>query len=277
MRTRGYSLIEAILASFLLVFTFFLVSSLFNTGLQYSTRVESRLLAVQIAERRMAEIRSAAQGHTWTSASEGPDPENPAFKVKVEPQTLTLFSPSTELEAAFPGNGREMRGAARQYAVTVTGGRSSSFRLVSVVTEGSSAEATRTWTVRPSYGVPAWIDNSCRVEITGTIPSSVGPDDSVRLAARAFDANGDEIKDLFFHWEVEPDFGDSNPSSGDIRGNQRDGRTSIFRNRVRLRDGTRFPQNGSCLVMAYARYDGALVTGKTSPIRLHRPPDYAIP
>lgn len=277
MKRRGYSLIESILASFLLVFTFFLVSSLFNTGLQYSTRVESRLTMIAIAERHMAEIRLAAQGQTWPAPSDGPDLEHPAYNVKITSDAHTLYSPSTQLEAAFAGDKREMSRIARRYTVTVTGGRSAPFSLVAIVSEGSSANSTREWYLRPNYGVYDWVDRKCQVEITGTAPSQVGPDDEVLLQARALDANGKEIKDVFFHWQVEPDYSHTDPSTGDISESRRDGHSAVFRNRVRLRSGRRYPQNGYCLVMAYAKYNGALITGKTGSIRLHRPADYDEP
>ena len=85
VRARGYSLIESIIASFLLVSAFFLVSRLFHAGLQYSSKVESRVVAVQVAEQRMAELRQWAKNtHNWTGFPTAQNSRYPAYRITIQ-------------------------------------------------------------------------------------------------------------------------------------------------------------------------------------------------
>lgn len=245
---RGYSLIEAILASFLLVFTFFLVSRLFNTGLQYSRKVEQRISAVQLAEKRMSEIRAWAKGtDNWSGPpSSETDPDYPEYKVAVQLVDTPLYSPSTRLEEAYPADNRRiMPTITRKAVVTVTKDDIPAFTLAAMVTKGDP-------------GWPADAD----IRLAPNSPATLtGPDQELELTATAFDENGKEVKDLFFHWEVEPDFSFGNPTTAEIRLKTRDGRRAIVRNRIRRRAGTWVPTNGNCQVVAFARYKGRFRRG----------------
>lgn len=241
-RTRGYSLIEAILASFLLLFTFFLVSSLFNTGLQYSRKVEQRMAAVQFAEKRMAEVRLWAKGtDDWSGPPNSPtDPQFTDFTVTTQLVTEALYSPCTRLEEAYPPDDmRAMPTMAKKVVLTVSKPGIPDFTMAGVVTKGDAP-----W--------PATAD----IRLSPSTPTTLGPSDELLLTATAYDSAGNEVKDLFFHWEVEPDFTGGNPTTAEIRLKTRDGRQAIVRNRIRRRAGTWLPTNGDCLVVAFARYKG---------------------
>ncbi len=261
LKSRGYSLLEAIIASFLLVFTFFLVSRLFQTGLQYSTRVETRLTAVTVAESRMARIREwADQSITWTTIPSEPQEENyPGYQVAVRRQPLdvgALFSPCSATELGFP-EPREMTNIARKVIVSVTPPQGPVYHLTGMVTLGEHS----------------WWPGG-RVEISGNIPASVGPSDVLELSAKAFDSRG-EIKDIFFHWTVDPVFGlagvgSVEPTMAEVRTTRRDGKTAEFRNRVPRRDGAPMPQDGYCTVAAYCRYQGVWRVGRTPALELRK-------
>lgn len=247
LRSRGYSLIEAILASFLLVFTFFMVSSLFNTGLQYSAKVDGRMTAVRIAQKRLSEIRRwAKDSPNWVGCPVGQDPLYPAYTVTVELRDFSLFGPSSELESIYPGNQRALRTVSKQAVITVTSSRSAPFTLTGIVTRAEGPEPVA-------------------IAISGNF-ATVTPASPATLTATATDASGQPITDVFFHWAVEP-FG-TDPSSATIEFIRRDGSQVRLRNQVPGRNGVPVPRSGNCKAQAYVRYNGRIWPGETPPIRL---------
>lgn len=248
MKSRGYSLIETILASFLLVFTFFLVSSLFNTGLQYSSKVDTRMTSVRYAQKRMSEIRNWAKtSDDWSGYPVALDDEFPGYELAVAIGEAPLLSPSRELEASSPSSQRVLRQTAKQFTVTVKGPRSPAFVLAGIVTKAERQGAVI-------------------VTITGTPSGPVGPGPPVLLTASAVDSAGKPLTDVFFHWSVEPV--GNQPSSASIKLRSRDGREANFENKVLRRNGTAVAQDGACKAVAYVRYNGRIWSGETPPIEL---------
>lgn len=248
-RPRGHSLLEAILASFLLVFAFFLVSRLFHTGLQYSRRVDERIAGVQFAEKRMAEIRRWAKGTVdWSSPpSTATDPQFPGYTASLSLRDETLFSPSTQLELAYPEDDRRaMRSIAKRAIVTISKPGLPPYVLSAVITRGD-----RGW--------PTTAD----VRISPSSATLDGPDEEVILTVEVYDEDGNEDKNLFFHWEIEPDFSRPNQTTAEVRLLTRDGRKAVVRNRTRRRSGVWVATNGSCQAVAFVRYKGNHRRGST--------------
>lgn len=262
LRPRGYSLLEAILASFLLVSAFFLVSRLFHTGLQYSTKVHTRMTAVRVAEQRMAEIRRWAKDtYDWSGYPAGQNPDFPAYTITVTRQNETLFCPSTELEAGFATDKRrELDQVARRFNVEVRWGQSGRYMLSGLVTKG---------TTRWRDSVPG--DRSLdEIVVSGTFPSPVRGE-SVILTAAGYDEDDNLIPGLFFHWSVEPVYDGGRPGVGRIVMENRDGSRVTFTNEIRRRDIANQPWtrgDGRCRVVCYAMYDGVLRACETEPIDL---------
>lgn len=260
---RGYSLIEAILASFLMVFVFFLVSRLFHSGFQLASQVESRIAAVRFAEKRMMAVRRWAKTTiNWTSPpaelTTPNDPEFPGFTVSVQglDTAAETLSPCLELEAGFPTtNRRNLPTVARLVTVRVSRPGTPGFALTSKVTRMES-----------NWGLTA------DIRISPSTATIAGPDQEVEFTVQAFDEAGNPDPDIFFHWEVEPEFGLGNPATTEIRNKTRDGRTVIVRNRVRRRSGLWVPQNGFCRLVAYARYRGHIRRGDSGVITLLEDP-----
>lgn len=264
VRARGYSLIETIIASFVLVAAFFVVSRLFHTGLQYASKMESRVEAVQIAEQRMAELRRwAKEAHTWNGFPNAEtNPNYPRYLIATSLEERSLFAPSTELERAWPDdNRREMTNVARLATVVVKWGGRGRYSMTALITRGT----------------PSWRDsvpeNRARDEIVieGSIPASVGPNQEVRLTAVGYDENDRKIPGLFFHWSVEPVYGGGNPGIGRVQLVRRDGTEVIFTNQVRRRDLMNqpwTPSNGQCRVTCYAVYNGVQRICETEEINL---------
>ncbi len=264
MRARGYSLIETIIASFVLVATFFVVSRVFHTGLRYAGMMESRVEAVQVAEQRMAELRRwAKQSNSWDNPpGEERNPRYPGYLIRVELDRVVLYAPSTELERAWPeSNRRAMNRVARRATVTVTWGERGRYVATALITRGN----------------PRWRDSVAEnrrrdeIVINGTIPPTVGPGDEVRLSAVGYDENNNEIPGLFFHWSVEPVYGGGNPAIGRIELVRRDGTEVVFTNQMRRRDLLNqpwTPNSGLCRITCYALYNGVQRTCETEEIKL---------
>ncbi len=252
---RGYSLIEAILASFLLIGAFFIVNRLFHTGLQYSSKVEGRIVAVQVAERQMALVRRWARFQDdWDNFPSDSQVEVPGYEISVSIEDQVLFSPSSQLESVYQGDPRgrrAIRESVRLAVVEVLWGTDNTYRLVSLV----SRDCKR-WRPPPT------------VDISGVVPTVVVGTDPVNFSAQGFDEDGDPIPDLFFHWTVEPVYFNSSPVTGRILYDRRDGRTVSYVNQVQRRDGEWVTQNGECRVRAYARYNGILGGGNSEPFRV---------
>ena len=231
---RGYTLTEAIIASFLLIAAILVVSRLFHASMQYSVWVENKAVATHLAEERMSELRLWATTQTaWAGPPVSNKPGFPAFTFDVRVEPHQLASPNTQLETGFPGNQRLLGPSLRKAIVEVrwggTGGNS--VKLVSIL-----KDPPRGW--RPASPVV----------ITGTAGGTVNAGDVVLLTAKGYDAAGNEISDLFFSWSVQPVF--PNGAVGTITA-ARDGRTAEFRTPTGP-----VASSGNCQVWATAVYAG---------------------
>jgi hypothetical protein len=257
MDRRGYTLVEAILASFLLVGTFTMVSRLFQKGLQYSGVVENRLLAVRLADERMAEVRRWAKTtRNWQGFPNGPNPAYPAFDISVDvSEEYALYSPSKELEKAYPSSDRrEMNRLARKAKVRVRWGLSSSYLLTAIV-----HRAPKAWR------------RTDPLVVAGGSAGPITENDSVRFTVEGYDEDGQLIPNLFYHWSVVPNYLNDKPANGRIILVSRDGRAVDFKNKLRQRDGSEISMTGHCRVVVYARYNGILAEGQSDVLQLVAP------
>ncbi|MBI3925648.1 MAG: hypothetical protein HY319_08920 [Armatimonadetes bacterium] len=250
MSRRGFTITEVILASFLLVAGFLIVARLFHAGLSYTARIENRVVALHLAETRMAQIKHWARTHNdWTGFPDGADPEYPGFDIGVALSEAPLMSPSTELEGAYPGDQRTMSSSARWCDVQVAwDGGQSRLRLVSLI-----GDRFRGWKA------------SGPLVVEGAIPSPVTSTAQVTLTATGYDSSAQAIDDLFFRWYVEPE------GAGSAKGTitpDRDGRSAVFENKIQLPDGTWQASTGQCRVRVRAVYKGEERWGETSVINL---------
>lgn len=264
-RVKGYSLVEAILACFLLVSAFFVVAKLFHTGLQYGSKVEQRMTAVYLAEKRMAEVREWGKDQTdWTGWPNGTDPDYPGYPINVRVQNRPVRSPCNSLEQQHPGDMRRLGGAAKRVLVEVNYGTSGVYRLAAVITDGSRGLRG------PQKATDPWRNAYYAIDITGAIPDPVRDGVDVNLTATLYDRDGNEIPDIFFHWSVEPVYDISNPTMGVVRLLQRDGHRAVFRNNLKKPDGDFVPTRGQVKVICHALYFGDVAYGETPTINLDR-------
>ena len=214
---RGLSLIETLIALFIITFAVLEMAALFHSALEGSKRASQVSLASTIASKRMAEvIYWAGDGNNfsnWTSidGAEGPDTQFPDFLVRSDSEMSTQYSPCSLTELQFPlGQQRLLSSSLRKVRVRVTwapSGPRDKIELFSLV------------------GAPAPILD--QIKINETIPSPVGSfGTSLPLTAEGLDPLGRPIADLFFAWTLSPGTGNAELTEG------RDGRSSQLRNQV---------------------------------------------
>lgn len=248
--SRGYTLTEAIIATFLLIASLMVAARLFHSSMRYGVWIENKALASVVAEKRMAELRRWADTHSgWAGYPTGNDPNFPIYTVTTRLENATLASPSTSLEAGFSAP-RTFTSSLRQAIVEVTwdsgGGPNNSVVLTSLL-----RDPRRGWRAANP------------VVISGAIPPSVGPATTVTFTAQGFHPGG-AIDDLCFSWSVEPEF--PNAGLGTITP-AHDGRSAVFTNQLNVGGGT-IASAGQCRVVATAVYGGQERRGASAVITL---------
>ena len=216
-RRRGLSLVETLIALFIITFAVLEMAALFHSALEGSKRAAKISLASTIASRRMSEILYWADdsGHfaNWVSidGAQGPDSQFPDFLVRSDSEFVTQYSPCSLTELRFPvGQQRVL---------------SSSLRKVRVrVTWGPFGPRDRTDLIS-MVGAPA--PALAQVALNGSIPVPVRPlGKTVPLTARGLDPDGTTIPDLFFSWNLSPGSGNAELVNG------RDGQSTQLKNQV---------------------------------------------
>lgn len=248
LQMRGFSLVESVAASFILLMAIMLTFQLFHSGMQYFRWVEEKSLALNVADQRLAKIRNWARSQNgWSGFPSGPDPEHPEYNLSVTLANQKLASPCLELDSNFSQR-REMTKTCKLITVKVAWSRGS-VELYSLVADRSN----RGWS------------NSNAVKIEGTIPALVTGTTSVSLSAKATDASNNDLDDVFFTWYVEPvgttgALATITPS--------RDGRTATFINLTRRANGSTTPSTGQCRIALRAVYFGVEKWGYSPTINL---------
>lgn len=250
MKPRALSLTETIIASFLLIAGFLLMSTLFHSALQYGARVDSLQTAVLLAEKRMEEIRAwsfathGAGGTSFTNwsgvPSAGTDPDYPGYAITVGSNAHTLDSPCSEFESLYGGNERSFTRTCRLVTVTVAWG-ARQHQLTSLVT--APATPLNSITVSPSVAQGVARDSSINLTATGNGPSGV-------------------VDDLKFQWYI------ADGGTGTfIPPFRRDGTQTTFQNRVEL-DGVVGYGTGTCRAIARARLGPTVMEGVSGVLTL---------
>ena len=251
---RANSLLETIMALFLLAAATLLIVSLFHTALQRSRWSEQQSAAQHIAERTISEIRGwSAQGGFTAAQDLGSwdgrtyqDSTLPEFGISIRAKMAALASPCESLETFFPSSQRrrmDLSAAKVQVKVSWSGSRpgASQVTLVSFVSE--SPRQLQTVTVTGNTG-----------------PLSAGTPSTFQ--ATAYDSSNRAIQDIAFVWWVEAQTG-----TGQITPSH-NGSQAVFVNQARRSDGTPFQSGGICRIAAMATYDGQEVIGYSGDVQL---------
>jgi hypothetical protein len=265
LRRRGLTVVETIIASFLLVGGLLITVALFHTSLRYTAQAEQVVVATTLAQRTLNEMRSWARTPANYRSAWSPyhnitvaDPQHPTFLIRTEvsqsggqPHPL-LASPCTSLDGLYPATQqRQLANSARRVRVTVTWppySAGSTYRLVSLV-----EEPRLTW--RATNPIVVNVSNSGPLNRNGTST----------ITAQGYDNSGQPIPDLVYSFYVEP----GDPASMADISQTRQGRSATLTHILTLLSGSpTYGPAGQVIVTARAVYKGEERWGSSAPIGL---------
>lgn len=279
MRKKGLSLLEAIIASFLLVSAFLVVINLFHAGLGHSVNVEKEQAACLLANRYLEGMRLWSESLSGTAynyetlaavydgRSETID-DYTRFQVNTRVTAVTLYSACSNFESTvgalnlttnFPMGTRQLPAA----------NNSTQSVRVSVSWDGAGQPLVlNTYLCRPIPNPRAV--NPVVVSVQASTPYVAGSGtllphgdtgNGLNLTATAFDGNNNPLRDIFFEWTVVPTSGDASLLQS------RDGSVANLTNVIRPSGTPKFT-GGRVTVVAQAKIHGVNVTGSFGPIEL---------
>lgn len=240
----GVSLVESIVAIYILTGAVLTVFLLFDHGLRISGETSRQSKLVLVAQRRLEEIRAWAATLSGGAASNfdniasltatGPDPKDGDVTVDVRAAIVTIFNPDTNSESGWGASAKTMVHSVAKVQVKASYGGSENVTLVSLI-----REPALTW----RSGTPLTLATSA------STVSSLG---SFSNTAQGFSTTGAQIQDLGFRWHVNPI-----DSSGDIKVGHLDDVTYTNRFFNSWTNGYA-SQPGTLKLQAEARYGGVM-------------------
>ena len=235
---RAVTLAETLVAIFVLTLAIAFVGALLQAGLRHQARSERRLMAVELARKKLTLLRAWARTATsgsyyhfdeapsaWASQVGTADPDYPGLLVSATVVVETLYSPCSTMEAPYVplGTARVMSNSAKKVKISVA----------DPTDPGWSSDLV-TLVCDPTRNLVA--SDAVRLNVTSTIPPVLSPAGSdlnspaagstVDMQAEALYPDGRPVPDLFFDWYIVPLGG-----TGTLR-TARDGRTCRFVNGV---------------------------------------------
>lgn len=255
LKRQGFSLIEAIFASFLLLTALLLSVQLFDTSLQAEANNEQRIVAALVAENVLDQIRSDANSDfgTLQSAYDGRNwslPEYSNFQIEAKVEYFPMAVPCSELESQYsPGddfplpNGRYLSDSVWKVQIDVDWPRSGGNK-VTIVEYLSNLEEVTSFQVAITPNPPNVINASTR----GTVGV---PRNDTRLFNASATANGESVNDVQFSWYVEPLDG-----FGSVHRVSRDGKKCLYKNAYRNFNNHIRHSPGQCNLVLRAEYQG---------------------
>lgn len=194
--SRGATLIETVIALFLLGLSTILVATLFQSGLQRARLSEQERVAINVANNALAELRAWSKAGNYVSPSDlsskdgstYSEPANPEFVVTYKVKQTEVLSSCSQLENTFP--------AAQRRAL------SRSVAFVEARVDWSSNSGPRSLSLESL--LPESPRTLSRVIVNNGNGGTIPKDRSVSVTAVAVDDQGRRIEDLFVDWFVEP-------------------------------------------------------------------------
>ena len=241
-RTKGFSLVEAVLSSFLLLTAVAMSVWILDASLRAEAENDRRITAGLVAQNRLEEVRSWADlnfgdglstFHEQTVHTQGLD-------VTTYVKRVTLYTPCSRLEGQYPAA-----------AVFPNPGPKALEKSCFAV------EARVSWGPRPADAVSlvTYIGDTRPADFTVSIQpgaaQTVAAKETVQFTAKGVDKNGNRLDDLVYTWYVNPLDG-----AGTISEVSRDGQLCLYKNHFRNFDGRYTVQPGKCVVEVRAVYRG---------------------
>lgn len=253
---RGFSLLEAVFASFLLLTSILLSVQLFDSSLKAEANNEQRTIAALVAESALDEIRAEANqdfntlrskydGRSWTLTA------YPEFEISAQVVPTFLAAPCSELEsqytnpsAVFPApKPRLLKDSVWQVQLDITWPRAGD-DAVTVVEYFSNLKRVLNFEVRIT---PPGGTNIGPVT-SGTFNVARGRTRDFRASATA---DGAPVRDVQYSWYVEPLNG-----FGSVHRVSRDGTECRYKNAYRNYNNAIRYSPGKCDLVVKAVYQG---------------------
>ncbi len=236
----GFTLVEAIIASFLLLTSLLVVAALVDSGLRTQAKSEQYLLASTVASTELDKLRGYAQRFSLAhldgfDGQKFPAEADSAFEVSLKVSPYVLAVPNTSLESQFPESERKLLH------------RSSRYLKVRVSWSDLPDDA-----VELSSLVSDWKKQDFELKIEAVGSTTLDPEATVELKASAGD-----LEDLVYTWYTEPLTG-----LGSMQDVARDGRTAVYANRYRTPANRFVTYPGKCRVVVRAKYRNVIKTGE---------------
>lgn len=250
LAVRGSSLVETILAVFILVIAVSFSALSFHRSMQYQGSIQRKAQSVAFSELVLDQVREWANdpAHftgSWAGWASVSNSAYPGFEARITAIDQTLVAPATQLSLAVaPANRQLMTNSMKNLEVTIfySGRTESQFQALIGEPERLAARVT----VTPVVG----------------IPDPLGRDSTVEFRASALDSAGNSIPDVFFQWT-------SNPLSGNgtVVATGR-GQTANLVNAYQAIDGVTRYTGGQVSVRALCIVRGREVSGLSAPVNL---------
>ncbi|MFN8612946.1 MAG: hypothetical protein U0931_35735 [Vulcanimicrobiota bacterium] len=247
LMTRGLSLVEALMANFLLATVILGLMALSGNALRLSATSRAEVSALRLAETELSECREWLQNSpgalaSWPGlpglASWRSHPDFLAAEYRVDLAAQPDYSPFWQREMLYPAGDRrslDHSGLRAQVRVRWSGG---TLKLVSLI-----ADHRRQWRA----------SNPLEISSQPSASLTVAKGGQLELKVKAFNSQGQAEPDAMFTWSVQP-----GTSCGMIQSQSRDGRQAIFAHQVPKRSGVGFISGptGSCFIVATCRLWG---------------------
>lgn len=234
----GFSLVEAIIAAFLLLTSLLVVAALVDSSLQTQAKAEQYLIASTVASTELDKLRGYSErfGVEHLDGFDGqsfPSEADAAFQATLTVSPYALAVPNSSLEAEFAEESRKMfRHSARFVQVRVA------------------------WSEDPtdhvllSSMVSDWREQDLSITVEAEGPIEVEPHGTLKLKA-----SSGNLKDVVYTWYTEPLVG-----LGSLQDVARDGQSATYVNRYRTPANRYVIYPGSCRVVVRAKYRNVVKT-----------------
>lgn len=253
--SRALSLLETVVAIFLLVGVLVVFARLIHTMLIYGVLAEQRSVASLAAQQKLEEIRDwANQGANFQgnwSTYDGQISTNPSFPgitLTCSVEDHVLSSPCTELESKASRPRQIVRSCKKvQVVARWSQDRGNFLRLVTLM------------------GAPPREPNLA-LSVTSAIPDPLAALASGTASVTATDTTGQPLYDLFYTWSTLPTGID--PGNGTATALDANANTAELRNQVLMPPAPPQVVSGTCSLGVTAVYRGRLLEGGTNAVNL---------
>jgi len=247
---RGSSLVETILAVFVLVIAVAFSAASFHASMKYQRVVRQKALGLAFSDLVLDQVREWSRVPTnfsgsWAAWASVTNPNYPDYEARVTAADRPLAMPCSGLSLGVPlAERRTMATSCKWVEVSV-------FHNAQVTSR-----------INVMIGEPERLATSVSVTPVTSLPGTLAKDGGIEFEAKALDASNRVIPDVFFQWTSAPLTGNGSVVANGPRG--------VFSNVVVFLDGSNHYTGGQAQVRASCTVRGREISG-LSPIVVLQP------